>query len=230
MDVLALKKKVVMGSRIIHDQRLVEPVGHLSARIRGTDTFIVTARRSAGFALQKDLLIMDLDGKVLEGNSEPNSEWYIHSEIYRARPDVGAISHVHPFYGIVLGILGEEFHPVHNWGATFGSGVGYYETVGYVRDQHEGARLAAALGEHRAVMMRGHGVTVVGATVEEAVISSVEFEYNAHLQVVAMSVGKPRFYTREESAPIVGNPPRFWEYYAARVQGELDRPLPEDEL
>lgn len=229
MDLTALKKKVVMGSRIIHQQRLVEPVGHISARVPGTQTFITTARRSAGFARLSELLVLDFEGRVLEGSSEPNSEWPIHSEIYRARPDVGAIAHIHPFYGIILGIVGQRWRPVHNWGATFHAGVGLYDEVGFVRDQEQGRKLAAALGEYRGVMMRGHGATIVGATVEEAVVSSIEFEYNAHLQVVAMSVGSPIYYTPEQAAPLVGNPPRLWEYYAALVQGELDRPLSAEE-
>lgn len=226
VDLAALKAKLVVASRIAHMERLVQSVGHLSVRVPGTETFLVPPRRSAGLVTARDVLLMDLAGKVLAGDGEPNSEWTIHSEIYRARPDVGAVAHVHPFYTIVLGSVGERVRPVHNWGATFGAGVGFDDVVGYIRDQERAQQMVRALGSYKAVMLRGHGATVVGATLEEALISSLELEYNAHLQVTCLSIGKPLYFTPEESAPIVGNPPRLWEYYLAKLQGQLDRPLP----
>ena len=213
---------LALGSRILYHEGLVSSVGHLSCRVPGAELMLISPRMSPGLVTPDDVLLMSLDGEVVEGYGEPNSEWPIHTQTYRRRPEVQAIAHVHPPNVILLGIIGEPFRPVHNWGAIFADGVGLYEPVAYIRTVEEGDAMAAALGSQKAVMLRGHGATVVGSSLEDAVVSSIKLEYNATLQIRALSAGKPHYYSEEEIASVEGhNVPRFWQYFSARARGEL---------
>src|SRR5438105_11875484 len=88
---------------------------------------------------------MDLDGNPLEGDGTPNSEFWIHARIYAARPDVGAVAHVHSPGCVVLSQLGQTVRPLHNSAAVLGE-VPVYETIGLIRSRQLGNEVAQVLG------------------------------------------------------------------------------------
>ena len=224
MDIGQLEQDIVTASHILHQQGIAAAFGHVSARIPGTDKFIFPPRMSPALVRQDNLLILDVDGKQLSGDGRPNTEFWIHARIYKARPDVQSVCHVHPPSCVVLGSLGETIRPLHASGAIFKNNVQVFDTITLIRTRELGDEVAKTLGLHGAMLLRGHGVNVADKDIRRVCIMTLWMEEAANYQLRAMSAGKPRYFTPEELAVIypqvsgeeVSN--RAWEYFSSRVQ------------
>jgi ribulose-5-phosphate 4-epimerase/fuculose-1-phosphate aldolase len=222
-----LRRDVVLANRIIERCGLSTAFGHVSARIPGTDTFLLPTRRSPRFATETGLLVLDTEGNVRAGEGTPNSELWIHARIYEARPDVGGIVHAHAPACVCLTQIGEPHRVVHNQGGPFFGTLAEYERVGLIRSRELGDALARALGNGVAVMMRGHGITTAGADVRTATVAACFLEESVELQLRMLAAAggdarRIRAFTREEAERLsdqLGTPivERAWEYYAAFV-------------
>ena len=221
----ALKADVALANRIIERFGLSNAFGHASARIPGTDTFLMPTRRSPGFATAGTLLTVDTEGRILSGKGTPNSELWIHARIYAARADVGGVVHAHPPACVCLTQIGQPHRVVHNQGGAFRAGVPEYDRIGLIRTRELGELLAHKLGSGIAVMMRGHGITTAVTDVRTATVAACLLEESARLQLDMLAAAggdasRIRAYTREE-AESVGDQisprvvARAWEYYAA---------------
>ena len=221
----ALRRDVALANRIIERFGLSNAFGHASARIPGTNTFLLPTRRSPGFADEDKLLVLDTDGNVLSGDGTPNSEHWIHARAYAARADIGSVVHAHPPACVCLTQIGQPHRIVHNQGGAFADGVAEYERIGLIRSRELGDLLAQHLGAHTAVMMRGHGITTVAADARSATIAACFLEESAALQLRMLAAAggdsnRIRAYSAEEvervrdqlAKSIVD---RAWEYYAA---------------
>jgi len=221
----ALKSDVALANRIIERFGLSNAFGHASARIPGTDTFLMPTRRSPGLASAATLLTLDTEGRILSGKGKPNSELWIHARVYAARPDVGAVVHAHPPACVCLTQIGQPHRVVHNQGGAFQSGVPEYERIGLIRTRELGDLLAHKLGGGIAVMMRGHGITTALADVRAATVAACFLEESARLQLDMLAAAggdasRLRVYTREEAGSVSDQVSprvveRAWEYYAA---------------
>ena len=107
MDLDPIKQDIVTASHILHRQGIAAAFGHLSARIPGTDTFIFPPRMSPALVRLDNLLVLDVEGNQLSGDGRPNTEFWIHARIYKARPDIQSVCHVHPPSCVILGSLGK---------------------------------------------------------------------------------------------------------------------------
>jgi L-fuculose-phosphate aldolase len=140
----------------------------------------------------QSILTIDLDGKVIAGSARRHSEVYIHSEIFRARPDVNCVIHTHPTYSIALSATGRTLKCYSQPGALFYEALGTYtDTIALIRSQTMGAAVARALGDGRAVLLKNHGVVVTGATIAEAVIGTIMLENGAQVQLLVDAAGDP---------------------------------------
>ena len=226
--VAPLREDVALANRIIERMGLSHAFGHASARIPGTNTFCLPTRRSPGLAESAELLVLDTEGRVLEGEGEPNSEFWIHARIYAAREDVGGIVHAHAPGCVCLTQIGEPHRVVHNQGGIFADGVPEYSRIGLIRTRELGELLAKTLGRGCAVMMRGHGITTAFADVRTAAVAACYLEESAALQLRMLSAAggdasRLRAYTKEEAEglrdQITGSvAKRAWEYYAALAE------------
>jgi|SRR5690348_3630983 len=227
-DEAALRRDVAAANRIIERCGLSTAFGHASARLPGTDRFLLPTRRSPRFASEDALLVLDTNGKIIGGEGTPNSELWIHARGYAARPEVGGIVHAHAPACVCLTQIGCSHRVVHNQGAVFHDRIAEYERIGLIRSRELGDELAQTLGTGLAVMMRGHGITTAAADVRTAAVAACFLEESAALQLrmLAAAGGDPariRAFTREQaerlsdqlSAPIVE---RAWEYYAALAE------------
>jgi L-fuculose-phosphate aldolase len=166
--------------------------GHISFRLPDNPSLFFMKPHSLGLdeITMENILTIDLDGKVVAGTSKRHSEVYIHSEIFKARADVQCILHTHPPYSIALSATGRPLRAYSQPGALFYENVGVYtDTINLIRTTEMGAGVAKALGPHRAVLLKNHGVVVVGASVAETVIGAIMLENAAQVQMIAEAAG-----------------------------------------
>jgi ribulose-5-phosphate 4-epimerase/fuculose-1-phosphate aldolase len=224
MDLELIKNDVVKASHILHQQGIAAAFGHVSARIPATDTFIFPPRMSPALVRVDNLLELDVEGNQLSGDGRPNTEFWIHARIYKARPDVQAICHVHPPSCVVLSSLGETIRPLHGSGAIFRNNVQVFDRITLIRTRELGDAVASTLGDHGAMLLRGHGVNVADKDVRRVCVMTLWMEEAANYQLRAMSAGKPRYFTAEELDTIYPQvsgeevSKRVWEYFSSRVR------------
>ena len=224
-EIAPLRADVATANRILERLGLSHAFGHASARIPGTNTFLMPTRRSPGLAEAERLLVIDSEGRIVSGEGEPNSEFWIHARLYAARLDVGGVVHAHPPSCVCLTQIGEPHRVVHNQGGIFAGGVPEYTRVGLIRTRELGDLLAQAVGGGIAAMMRGHGITTAFPDVRSATVAACYLEESARLQLRMLAAAggdatRLRTYTREEAESlkdqVTGNvAKRAWEYFAA---------------
>jgi L-ribulose-5-phosphate 4-epimerase len=219
-EILKMKEKLALATRMMTREGIIASSGHLSMRIPGTDHVIVGPNDvSRGIVGVDDIVMVDLNDKQLEGKRKQPSETEIHTGIYRARPDVMAIVHSHPTYSVVLTIIGKPLLPVNMHGAIFADGVPVYDSVGHVDTRERGDGLAQALGNHRAVLIKMHGAAIVGSSLEEAFVAALQLEENAQQQILAESAGKVVPMTVDDAQRSVresfgpSSIQKRWQYY-----------------
>jgi ribulose-5-phosphate 4-epimerase/fuculose-1-phosphate aldolase len=198
---------LVAGSRILADHGVLDAYGHVSARSdKRPDHFIMSRSRAPALVSAADLIEWNADSEAATGDKRKGFiERYIHGEIYRARPDVMAIAHSHSPSVIPFGVTKTKLRPVYHMGSFLWSGAPVWDMRKVreandllVRDRPLGAALAGALGKCNCVLMRGHGMTVIGASVQEAVFRAIYTEMNARLQIQATQLEGPIEFLSEE--------------------------------
>ena len=226
--------RLVYANRILYDQGIVDGLGHVSVRHPDQeDVFLLSCNRAPGMVKRQDIVCYDLDGNaVSETNERPSLERFIHSEIYRARPDVVAVVHSHSPSVIPFAITQNPLKPVFHMSGFLGSGSAHFEireaagnTDMLIRSAYLGEALAKSLGKHNCVLMRGHGSTVVGTSLEQVIYRAIYAEVNAKLQLAANGLGEISFLNEEEaklsSDMNDGQIPRSWNLWVARL-GQID--------
>jgi ribulose-5-phosphate 4-epimerase/fuculose-1-phosphate aldolase len=140
-----------------------------------------------------DLILVNDHGEVVEGEAEVNrAAFAIHSQIHAARPDVIAAAHAHSVYGKSWSTLGRLLDPLTQDSCVFFQDHSVFDDfTGIVYDTSEGERIARALGQNKAVIMRNHGLLTVGRTVDEAAWWFITMERSCQAQLMAEAAGKP---------------------------------------
>ena len=231
-----LAEKLAMANRILYDQGVVDGFGHISVR-HGTSSahFLLSCNRAPGLVTADDILMYDLNGDLAEPSDKRSYlERFIHSEIYRARPDVMSVVHSHSQSVIPFGVTGQRLRPIFHMSGFLGSGSALFEirdaggnTDLLIRNTGLGQALALSLGQSNCVLMRGHGSTTVGPSIEVAVYRAIYAEVNAKLQIQAAALGPVNFLNEEEAALAAatteGQVLRAWELWRGRI-GPMEPP------
>ena len=197
-DFQEARELVARSCRILGKLDLTKATtGHVSMRL-DESRILIRARGDdelgVRYTTADQIIAVDLDGKTQNGSkglSAPQ-EVYIHTEIYKARPDVRSVVHIHPPTVVVFSICRKPLRPL--YGAYDPSslklaldGIPVYPRSVLIADAGLGADLARTMGDKCVCMMRGHGVTTVGGSVEQATINAIklnelaEMNYRAHL-------------------------------------------------
>jgi HCOMODA/2-hydroxy-3-carboxy-muconic semialdehyde decarboxylase len=229
-----LVDRLVYANRILYDQGIVDGLGHVSVRHPTQEgVFLLSCNRAPGLVKRQDIVCYDLDGNAVSQTTErPYLERFIHSEIYRARPDVVAVVHSHSPSVIPFAITHNPLKPVFHMSGFLGSGSAHFEireAAGnsdmLIRSAYLGEALARSLGKHNCVLMRGHGSTVVGTSLEQVVYRAIYAEVNAKLQLAANGLGEISFLNEEEAKLASdmndGQIPRSWNLWVTRL-GQVD--------
>ena len=216
-----LKTKVAQATRMLATEGVIASSGHVSARIPGTDRVIIgPADVTRDILTADDVVIVDLSAKKIEGKRREPLETEIHTGIYRARSEVMAVVHSHPVHSVVFSVTKKPILPISVHGAIFADGVPTFEHVGHINTRELGDGLARALGSRRAALIRMHGAVIVGASVEEAFVATLQLEENAEKQLWAEATGKVEAMTPEEAERSVrqsfqpSSIQKRWQYYA----------------
>ncbi|HUE10558.1 MAG TPA: class II aldolase/adducin family protein [Steroidobacteraceae bacterium] len=222
---------LVIANRILAHENVVDGFGHISLRHpERPDRFLMSRSRSPELVTLDDIMEFDLDcnpidqrGRVMYG------ERAIHGAIFQARADVNSVVHNHAHEIIPYSVTKTPMRQVIHTAGGMGGHIPVWDirddfgdTDMLVRNLQQGRSLAKALGGNAAVLMRGHGVSVVGGSVRDAVRIAVYLMVNAHLQTEAMRLGDVTFLSEGEivktaemsASPLASD--RIWEYWARR--------------
>jgi HCOMODA/2-hydroxy-3-carboxy-muconic semialdehyde decarboxylase len=225
-----LVDKLVVANRILYRQGVVDGFGHISARHDKSPGHFLLARNMApGLVRRDDIITFDLDGAALDAEGRRvYLERFIHGEIYRARPDVQAIVHSHSPSVIPFGVTGQPLRPIFHMSGFLGEGAALFEiretggdTDMLIRDNRLGKALADTLGARSTVLMRGHGSTVVGTSIEQALYRAIYAEVNAKLQLQAVTLGVVNYLNPREAAMAAATNDtqlaRVWELWRREI-------------
>ncbi len=223
---------LVIANRIIADQGVVDGFGHISVRsAKNPNRYFISRSRAPALVAADDIMEYDLDDNAIDARGRSSYlERFIHSEIYKARPDVQSVVHSHSPAVIPFGVSDVPMRPISHMGGFLIREVpvfeireaGGNETDMLVRNKVLGSALAKKLGTATVVLMRGHGNAVVGNSIKSAVFRAIYTEQNARLQLDALRLGGKITYLNEvEAAKIgdsndaqVGRPWEIWKIQA----------------
>jgi len=234
-----LVEDLVAAYRILADHGLLDGWGHVSVRHdKDPSRYLMARGMSADLVTAKDIVEFDLDSRPVDTHGLPMSalftERYIHGEIYKARPDVMAVVHTHAPSLIPFGDTKVPLKPMYHRSAFIAFGVPVFEireragmTDMLIRNATLGRNLAEALGDHPAVLMRGHGAAIVGPSLQRVVGRTIFLALNATLQAEAMKMGTPITYMDiEEARKIEAREghglARTWEGWKQKVMGKRE--------
>jgi ribulose-5-phosphate 4-epimerase/fuculose-1-phosphate aldolase len=231
----ALIEDLVAANRILAAERVVVAFGHVSARHpEDAGRFLMSRSKSPQIVVKSDIMEFALDGEPVDARGrKTHLERYIHAALYEARADIQCVVHNHSRSVIPFAITAEKLKPVVHSCATIGHEVPIWDaqekfgdTDLLVSDMAMARDLARALGDGTCILMRGHGCTVAGKSIREAVYTAVYLEVNAELQWKASRVGKPIFLTPGEIEKVKARLSegksgegydRAWEYWCGRA-------------
>jgi HCOMODA/2-hydroxy-3-carboxy-muconic semialdehyde decarboxylase len=206
-----LVEDLVAANRILANEGiLAEGWGHVSVRL-SRDRFLISQAVAPEMVRAGDLVEIGLDGKPVDGKERDlYSERFIHAEVYRVRPDVVAVVHTHAPPIVPFANSKVPLRPMYARSAFVGLGVPVFEiretggmTDLLIRTPALGAALARSLADKPAVLMRGHGATVVGPSIQRVVSRSIFLALNATLQQNAIALGGPITYLDPEEVRLV---------------------------
>jgi len=215
-----LKDKLARACRLLDMVGLFNFSGHISGRVPGAQTFFIhPIHLSMAEVTREDMVEVTLAGERVTGTMRPPAETPIHAAVYEARPDVNSVVHAHSYYSILPGIAGKDLVPVCHHGSIFGAVVPVYGDSEKITTFEQAYRLAKALGNSKAVIMKGHGAVIAESSVEAAFVASLHLEENAKFFVEASHMGEPIPLPPEEVKRAAANTYRpssiekAWTYY-----------------
>lgn len=217
----ALKEKVATACNIIASQKLADYLGHVSCRLPGENSYLVSPKESSlADVTANNILTVSSEGRVISGTGRPPGETPIHLSIYASRPDVMSVTHTHSKFVTAFSIAREKIVPVQHVGLPFIDGVPLLEDYGLVNNVALADKVAKALGNKKAILLGNHGSAVVGRTVEEACILTIWLERNCELQFLSKTLGKIVPIPTDEASKALSRhyldgTAAGWNYYAA---------------
>jgi ribulose-5-phosphate 4-epimerase/fuculose-1-phosphate aldolase len=218
---------IVTGCHVLGSADHGDPVwGHVSRRDPGgRGVWLKAGGRGFDEVSEDDIILIDFEGRSLTGSISAPLEYPLHTEILRARGDVGSVVHCHPPCAIALAASGQPLHAFSNSAGMFAEGVPRFErAAGLISTPELGAAAAECLGGSRALFLVGHGIVTVGSSVATAVMNAVLLERACRLQILATAAGgvaaalqQPgRRYAHAESDAYLL---RSWDYLVRHVDG-----------
>ncbi len=189
----ALKESMVSAGRILADEDQGDFIfGHVTARLPGDDEHFLMKPHHFGLEeiTPENLITVNLEGEKVAGDARIHIEVFIHSEILRVRPDIGAIVHTHAPNAVAFSSLDRPLEAIGHDGSLFHAGIPVFsETADLIIDQARGKAVARAIADYDVLMMRNHGIVTAGRTIEEATVLAIHLERACKSQLMVEACG-----------------------------------------
>lgn len=195
------------GRVLAHEGQGDYVAGHVSLRMEDDPNLFLM--NPAGIGLEEmnsdNIITVNVEGEKVGGIAPRHNEVFIHSEVFRARPDVKAVVHTHAIHAVVFSSLGKPLLPVSNDAAFFAGGLPVFsETTDLIITGARGRAVAKTLGPHGALILRNHGIVTAAPSMEEAVFLALKLNQACHAQVMAEMAGGPVLVGQPEEAKAKG--------------------------
>jgi ribulose-5-phosphate 4-epimerase/fuculose-1-phosphate aldolase len=205
-----LREKVALSCRMIGNRGVTRgSFGHVSARIPGTDKILIKAKgpdeEALEFATERDVILIDIKGDTLEAPQglEAPQETDMHLAVFRARPEVMSVIHTHPDWVVALTACEKPLLPIY---AAYNppsmrlalEGIPIYPRSVTVVNEELGKDFMRTMGDKKVCLLRGHGMTTAGKSVEEATLVSLNTFELARLNYMAYAIGNPKPVPEED--------------------------------
>jgi ribulose-5-phosphate 4-epimerase/fuculose-1-phosphate aldolase len=232
MSLAEARELLVRANRMIANEGVLDAFGHVSMRHPSDPSrYLLSRSRAPELVQPDDIHEFTLDSQIVKPIKERlYGERVIHGEIYKARPEVNAVCHHHAPSILPFCISGMKLEPVYHLGASMGAAAPFWDarddfgnTSLIVAKPEEGASLARTLGKNWIVLMRRHGATVAGRSLEELTFRTIYVARNATYQLQAHGLGHVSPLNAEEAELAgaynlqPGPVARAWEYWSVRL-------------
>ena len=199
-EIEGLKERVATATRILFEMGLADFYGHASARVPGSEQILIKPSITSLAAIRpEDILVVDMNryqqgdmtDPLMREKGLPPGEVILHIAIYRKREDVLGVVHTHQLLATTFGIAGKPIVPLHNQTSAFSPATALYDKPDMISNETLASEVAETLGDRNGILLRGHGVVVVGRSVEEATVNAIYLERAAKMQILAQLIGSP---------------------------------------
>ena len=228
VDEAALRKDLVLACRILGANGHGDSIyGHVSARLDAGRILMKAHHVGLEEVTEKDILVLGLDGAVLAGAGKRHTEYPIHTEIMRARPDVMAVVHTHPIHSVAFAARGLTLRPAGHEGCFFWPPEVpvFDEFTDLVRTREQGEAVARRLGDRPGMFLRNHGIAVAERSLQWATCAAILLEKAAQVQLLAQPSGDVTFVHTSEDEAVQKRRIWFdesiaamWRYYARGLE------------
>ncbi len=195
----AVKKEIVEKYKYLFENKfLVGFDGNISVRI-GKDKIIITPQGKQKINLsEKHLVIIDLYGNKIDGETQPSGEWRLHTVVYQNRKDINAVVHTHPVYSTVIGICGFDItKPLLAETLIYFEGIAQVEYATFYTEELA-KKLKKYLFTNDVFILKNHGLVTIAEDLQTAVIKTEKFEYLAKVFCLTKILGKQKFLTKTQ--------------------------------
>ena len=185
------KKELVRICHLLYDKNLVTAAdGNVSVRVSKDHILLTPSGKGKGFVEEKDILVLDLEGNLVEGSGKPSREYPMHRAVYEERPEVGAVVHTHPVFATAFAMAGKtvpDCYLIETKVALKGIALAGFAAPGSLALAEQVRAVAAG---NDAVLLQNHGALTVGNTLTRAMFTMEEVEFNANIMKLAMDLGR----------------------------------------
>lgn len=219
------RMSIAACTRMFTGLKILDHSGHVTVRLPDNSGFLIQSiNASRSQLVPSDIFALDFDGGIIDGprNAKPAGEYPIHSEIYKARPDVNAVLHAHPKVPILFTIArGAELIPVINHAYRWRNGIPVHGDTGHINTADLGRAMVETMGDANAVLLRAHGIVLASENIQSLLIDGIHFDRNAQAQFDAARLGAPipmsnkEFDIFESRFDRANHGRKLWHHYAS---------------
>jgi len=215
------RKSLIDAITMLERLSIIDFNGHASIRSADGSILINSGASTRSALKDSDIVTIDGEGELIEGDARPPLELHIHTEIYRRRADVNAVIHAHPRWSTFFTSAGEPVRPVFAQGCLPGD-LAVFPSPRSVNSAETGVAVAEAIGDARGILLKSHGSIMVGADIIEAFVLAIYLEDNAERLYRTLQLGKPYFFSEDEIEACRQNLfkrglfEKCWNYYRAK--------------
>lgn len=189
------------GKRMLHSSLTIETWGNISVRDPETGLIYLTpSGMPYDLITEEDIVIMNREFQIVEGNRKPTIESNLHIRILNSRADIQAIVHTHPVYSQIFACLHEDIPPVIDEAAQILGGVVRCASYGLPGSDELAENVVRALGDGAACLMANHGAVCVGEDMDGAFRVGTVLEMTAQIYHMARTIGSPQLISDDKVA------------------------------